>query len=466
MGTTAAVKSQRQQLRLAVVSGYLGTTIEYYDFLLYATASALVFDKVFFSDLSPALATIASLGTLAAGYIARPLGGVIFGHFGDRVSRKRMLVLSMTIMGVASTLIGLLPTYASIGAWAPVLLVFMRVIQGIAVGGEWGGAVLMAAEHATSRRGLWASFGNAGAPSGMVLSTAILTLCSGAMSNAEFISWGWRIPFLFSAVLLVIGLVVRLRLDEPPAFTGAVKSAPSRLPLLDVLRHHPKNLALSIGMGVGYFVSQATLTTFVIAYAVNHGFERQTVLNALTTSSVVAVIATLIAGGLSDRFGRRALVAAGAGSLAIWSFVLFPLIDSGSTALLVLAVVVGQGILLSCWFGPLAALYAELFPTRYRYTGASLGFQVSAIGGGLAPGVFASVVSFSGGPLMVSIIMAVLCLISIGCVLALRETSRLSLDDLHTPATDTASASDPLPAPPGLAGDAQAEAILRREVQQ
>jgi MFS family permease len=417
----------RTQLRRAVLSSYLGSVIEYYDFLLYATASAIVFNKIFFSNLDPLVGTVASFGTLATGYLARPLGGIVFGHFGDRIGRKKMLVLSMTLMGVGSTLIGLLPTYAQVGVWAPILLVLLRVVQGIAVGGEWGGAALMSAEHASSRRGLWTSFTNAGAPTGVVLSTLVLALSASMTGEAEFLAWGWRIPFLLSIVLLAIGLFVRARVAETPVFAEAARAKPTRSPLMEVLRHHPRNLLLSIGVGFGAFVAQATITTFVISYAVQGGFPRATVLNALTVSSAVAVFGIVGFSALSDRLGRRPVVLAGAIGMAIWAFVLFPLIDSKSTALLVVAVVVGQGVVHTAWYGPLAALYTELFSTGSRYTGASLGYQMAGLGAGIAPVAFASVMAAGGGTLTVSIIMAVCCLVSVGCILALRETSTTDL---------------------------------------
>jgi MFS family permease len=417
----------RTQLRRAVLSSYLGSVIEYYDFLLYATASAVVFNKIFFSNLDPLVGTVASFGTLATGYLARPLGGIVFGHFGDRIGRKKMLVLSMTLMGIGSTLIGVLPTYAQVGVWAPILLVLLRVVQGIAVGGEWGGAALMSAEHASSRRGLWTSFTNAGAPTGVVLSTLVLAVSAAATGEAQFLSWGWRVPFLLSIVLLAIGLFVRARVAETPVFAEAARTKPTRAPLVEVLRHHPRNLLLSIGVGFGAFVAQATITTFVISYAVQGGFPRATVLNALTVSSAVAVFGIVGYSALSDRFGRRPVVLAGAAAMTVWAFLLFPLIDSGSTALLVVAVVVGQGVVHTAWYGPLAALYTELFSTSARYTGASLGYQVAGLGAGIAPVAFASVMAAGGGTLTVSIIMAFFCLVSVGCVLALRETSTSDL---------------------------------------
>ena len=428
----------RRQLRRAVLSSYLGSVIEYYDFLLYATASAVVFNQVFFSDLDPLAGTVASFGTLATGYLARPLGGALFGHFGDRLGRKRMLILTMALMGLASVLIGVLPSYGTIGVWAPVLLVLLRVGQGIAVGGEWGGAVLMSAEHATSRRGLWASFTNAGAPSGMVLSTVVLALAAGVTGEEGFLAWGWRIPFLLSAVLLAVGLFVRAKVEETPVFVEAASDAPARPPLFEVLRKHPRNLLLSIGVGFGAFVAQGTLTTFVIAYAVGAGFPRQTVLNALTLSSIAAVAGIIGFSALSDRLGRRPVVLTGALAMAVWSFLLFPLIDSGSAFLLTVAVVVGQGVVHAAMYGPLAALYTELFSTRARYTGASLGYQIAGTGAGLAPVVFASVLSGGGSTLTVSSIIAASLLVTVGCLLALRETAGadLTADPEQRPSTD------------------------------
>ncbi|WP_051457774.1 MFS transporter [Microbispora sp. ATCC PTA-5024] len=426
----------RIQLRRAVTSSFLGSVIEYYDFLLYATASAVVFNKVFFSSLDSLTATVASFGTFATGYLARPLGGVLFGHFGDRLGRKRMLVLTMTLMGVASFLIGLLPTYGQIGALAPVALVLLRILQGVAVGGEWGGAVLMSAEHATSRRGLWASFTNAGAPFGMVLSTAALTGTGAVLGEQAFLSWGWRVPFLISVVLLAIGLFVRLRVEETPVFEAAREEVSrQKAPLLDVLRNHPRTLLLGVGVGLAAFVAQGTLTTYLIAYGVRTGFPRQAVLNGLTLSSALAVLGIVGWSALSDRVGRRPVVLAGALLMAVFAFVLFPMVNSGSTAVLTVALVLGQAVLHPLMYGPLAALYTELFATGSRYTGASLGYQIAGLGAGLAPLLFAQLDASSGGggTTTISTIIAGCCLLTVVCVLALRETSRQDLTAVAVP---------------------------------
>jgi len=411
------------QLRRAVASSFLGSVIEYYDFLLYATASAVVFNKVFFSSLDPLVGTIASFGTFATGYLARPLGGVLFGHFGDLLGRKKMLVLTMSLMGVASFLIGLLPTYAAAGWLAPAGLVLLRVVQGISVGGEWGGAVLMSAEHATSRRGLWASFTNAGAPCGMVLSTAALTGTAALVGEQAFLSWGWRVPFLLSLALLAVGLFVRMKVEETPVFAAERKRTSA--PLVDVLRNHPRTLLLGVGVGLSAFVAQSTLTTFVLAYGVQVGNSRQSILNALTVSSALAVIGILAWSAASDRLGRRPVVLGGAVVMAAFGFVLFPLVDNGYV---LIALVLGQALIHPMMYGPLAALYSELFNTGSRYTGASLGYQLAGLGAGLAPLLFAQVQA-SAGTKAIPFILAAFCVLTVVCTVALHETSRTSLTE-------------------------------------
>ncbi|WP_026360180.1 MFS transporter [Amycolatopsis nigrescens] len=427
--------SEPAQLRRAVASSFLGSVIEYYDFLLYATASAVVFSQVFFTGLDPLVATVASLGTFATGYLARPLGGVIFGHFGDRLGRKRMLVLTMVLMGVASFLIGVLPTYRQIGALAPVGLVLLRVLQGVAVGGEWGGAVLMSAEHATSRRGLWASFTNAGAPCGMLLSTAALTGTAAVVGEEAFLAWGWRVPFLLSIVLLGLGVFVRLKVEESPVFRAAQREqgrSSRRPPLFEVLRNHPRPLLLGIGAGLAAFVAQATLTTFVLAYGVQAGFTRQTVLNGITVSSACAVVGIIGWSAVSDRLGRRPVLLAGVVVMAGYGFVLFPMIDSGDRVLLTLALVLGQAVVHPMMYGPLAALYTELFRTGARYTGASLGYQLASVGGGLAPVFFAQLQKLGLGTGAVSGTIAAFCALAAVCVLLLPETSRHDLASVNS----------------------------------
>ncbi|MER6271224.1 MFS transporter [Streptomyces sp900105755] len=428
-----------RHLRRAVTSSFLGSVIEYYDFLLYSTAAAVVFPHVFFADLSPTAATLASFTTFATGYLARPLGGIVFGHFGDRLGRKRTLVVTMSLMGVASFLIGVLPTYGQAGTLAPVCLLLLRIVQGVAVGGEWGGAVLLSAEHATGgRRGLWASFTNAGAPFGMAVSTVAMSATSAAVGEDAFLSWGWRIPFLLSVVLLAVGLFIRLRVTETPVFAEADKEQKTRpvqdssrrsLPLLDVLRHHPRVLLLGIGVGLSAFVFQGTVTTYIISYAVQDGFSRQTVLNSLAVSSTLAVFGIIGWSALSDRQGRRPVVMAGALAVGAYAFALFPLVDTGSTGLLVLALVLGQSLVHPMMYGPLAALYTELFSTRSRYTGASLGYQIAGLGAGFAPLIFTEVQTGAGtgATTLISAVIAAFCLLTVVCLALLGETSRTDL---------------------------------------
>ncbi|WP_338700526.1 MFS transporter [Streptomyces sp. Q6] len=388
-------------MRRVAVSGLIGTAVEFYDFLVYGTVAALVFGDLFFPQADPAVGTIAAFGTFAAGYVARPLGGIVFGHFGDRLGRKSMMLLTMALMGGGSFLIGVLPTYDAIGVWAPVLLVTLRVVQGLAIGGEWGGATLMVVEHAErahgGRRGLWSGFTQLGAPLGSVLSAGTVTLVS-SLPDDDFRSWGWRVPFLVSVVLLAVGLFVRLKVAESPLFTQATKEpAPARPPVFEVLRR-PKPVLLAACVGIGAFTAQSLLTGFMISYAVDEGYARPQVLTAVTIASCVALVVLPAASALSDRVGRRPVVLAGALASAALAFPVLALVDSGSPGLLILALALGHGVAQSTMYGPLGALLTEMFGTKVRYTGASLGYQgATLIGAGFSPLIASSLLASSGG---------------------------------------------------------------------
>ncbi|MET7650356.1 MULTISPECIES: MFS transporter [unclassified Streptomyces] len=428
-----------RQLRVVAASGLLGTAVEFYDFLVYGTVAALVFGELFFPGADPAVGTIAAFGTFAAGYVARPLGGIIFGHFGDRLGRKSMLLLTMGLMGGASFLVGLLPTYDTIGMWAPVLLITLRVVQGIAIGGEWGGATLMVVEHAGERRrGLWSSFTQMGAPLGSLLSTAVVTLVV-ALPKDEFAAWGWRVPFLLSVVLLGVGLFVRLKVVESPLFAEVKKDrAESRLPIIEVLRR-PRPVLLACCVGIGAFTAQSLLTSYLIAYATGIGYARPQVLTALTVSASVALVVLPCASVLSDRVGRRPVVLVGALASAALAFPVMALVDSKSPGLLILAVVLGHGVAQSMMYGPLGALLTEMFGTRVRYTGASLGYQgATLIGAGFSPMIAGSLVAGSDSSTPVSLLLCGGAVITAVTVLFVRETSRASLAG----ATGAAEGSD------------------------
>jgi MFS family permease len=419
-------------LKRAAASAYLGSVIEYYDFFVYSVCAALVFKDVFFSDLPPLVGTLASLATFTTGYLARPLGGIIFGHFGDKLGRKRMLVVSMFAIGIASTAIGLLPTYDQAGVIAPILLIIIRVIQGIAIGGEWGGAMLMSAEHSTKNRGFWASFTSAGAPTGQLVSALVIAGTLSVMGAEAFIAWGWRLPFLASIVLLIVGIIVRSAVAESPEFLRAKDRSPKTgIPIIATIRRQPITLLLSIGVGLSAFMFQGLLTTYSVAYGVQIGVEQQTILNALSFSSFFAIFGIILWSRLSDVVGRRPLVIAGAVFIAVWGFALFPLIETKSGLIITIGMVVGQGIIHPMIYGPLAGLYSELFDTEHRYTGASLGYQIAGIGAGISPVLFAAIMSGNGGTTTVplSLVLALVAAVSIACILRLGETRSRSLSE-------------------------------------
>ncbi|WP_329246389.1 MFS transporter [Streptomyces canus] len=439
MPPSPTASERTRQLRRVALSGLLGTAVEFYDFLVYGTVAALVFGELFFPGADPAVGTIAAFGTFAAGYVARPIGGIVFGHFGDRLGRKNMLLLTMGLMGGASFLIGLLPTYDTIGVWAPVLLITLRVVQGIAIGGEWGGATLMVVEHAGERRrGLWSSFTQMGAPLGSLISATVVALVS-TLPKDQFAAWGWRVPFLLSVLLLGVGLFVRLQVVESPLFAEVKKDrAESRLPVLDVLRR-PRPVLLACGVGIGAFTAQSLLTSYLISYATGIGYPRPQVLTALTVSAAVALVVLPCASALSDRIGRRPVVLTGAILSAATAFPVLALVDSKSSGALILAVVIGHGISQSLMYGPLGALFSEMFGTKVRYTGASLGYQgATLVGAGFSPMIAGSLVASSGNGTPVALLLCGGSLITALTVWFVRETSRTSLTDpaseLPTPA--------------------------------
>ncbi|WP_020120689.1 MFS transporter [Streptomyces canus] len=438
MPPSPTASERTRQLRRVALSGLLGTAVEFYDFLVYGTVAALVFGELFFPGADPAVGTIAAFGTFAAGYVARPIGGIVFGHFGDRLGRKNMLLLTMGLMGGASFLIGLLPTYDTIGVWAPVLLITLRVVQGIAIGGEWGGATLMVVEHAgEKRRGLWSSFTQMGAPLGSLLSAAVVAMVS-TLPKDQFAAWGWRVPFLLSVLLLGVGLFVRVKVVESPLFAEVKKDrAESRLPILDVLRR-PKPVLLACCVGIGAFTAQSLLTSYLIAYATGIGYPRPQVLTALTVSAAVALVVLPCASALSDRIGRRPVVLTGAILSAATAFPVLALVDSKSSGALILAVVIGHGISQSLMYGPLGALFSEMFGTRVRYTGASLGYQgATLVGAGFSPMIATSLVASSGNGTPVALLLCGGSLITALTVWFVRETSRTSLGEEPTPGLPT-----------------------------
>lgn len=424
--------------RRVLASGFIGSTVEFYDFILYATASAVVFNRLFFTDLDPALATIASFGTLAVGYLARPIGGILFGHFGDKYGRKRMLIISLTVMGVASTLIGVLPTQPMVGAIAPLLLILLRVVQGLSMAGEWGGATIMAMEHADERRrGTASAIITAGAPMGSLLASGALALFA-MLPEDQFLSWGWRVPFLVSAVLLIIALWIRMRVDESPLFLQSLKRResdfspvrPERAPMVTALTQW-RALLLTVLAGLGPHAHRTLMTAFLISVAVGAGTDRSDVLWISALSGVVNIAAIVPVGRLVDRFGRKNVMYVGLIVAIGTAWPTFVWATSGDGCLVLLAFLVAGLCGTSVLMPTISTLIIEQFPTRARYTGASIGYQIAAsIGGGLTPAVAAAIMAASDGDLLLVSVAIMIALAVSGVAVAwLREMSRKTIAD-------------------------------------
>ncbi|MGW2342063.1 MFS transporter [Streptomyces sp. NPDC001661] len=430
-----------------LTSSALGTAIEYYDFILYATAASIVFNKVFFTGLGPGTALFLSFGTLAAGYVARPLGGVVFGHLGDRLGRKAMLVVTVSLMGAASVLIGLLPTTERIGVAAPVLLVLLRVVQGIAIGGEWGGAMLLAFEHAKrNNRGFAASFAYMGAPAGTVIATLVLSAAS-ALSDEQFLAWGWRVPFLFSAVLVMVGLFVRLKVSESPVFKElAGKPKPARVPAAEVLTRHTRSFVISVFAGIAGQAAQGLMGAWAVSYAVQQATVDQTsVLNVKALAGLCTIAMILIAARLSDVLGRRKVMLAGTFAAMLLALPITGLLGTGRTWALFLALFLGLSVVQGFTAGPYGAFAAELFPAHVRYSGTSMGYQLAAtLGAGFTPLLAAALVIAADGALWpVGAAWMALSALSAVALLAAREGK-----DDEPRSVGTASAQTPVPQGP------------------
>lgn len=452
-------KAATANMRKVALTSLAGTSIEWYDFFLYGTAAALVFPTLFFpADMPVMVALIASFSTFAVGFIARPLGGIIFGHFGDRVGRKKVLVVALMMMGVATTLIGVLPGYATAGAAAPIMLVVLRFVQGLAIGGQWGGAMLLVTETAPAdKRGWYGAYAQAGAPIGVILANLAFLAISYSVSEEAFMSWGWRIPFMASIVLIGISMYVQLHLEDTPAFkelerlknlkqqTGQASTGepvqppeeafaeviaehptppPARSPVLEALRLYPGRICLAAGAFLSIQVTFYIMIAFVVAYASSPdgvGLPRTTMLAAVLIGSVIQIPFQFWAAGYSDRHGRRRIFMFGAVMTGLWGFALFPLIDTGNFYLITLAIAAGLSFM-GLQYGPQAAFFTELFSTHVRYSGASLGYQIGAIvGGALAPTI-AVLLWNSYGIFYVSVYIALAGALTLASVWMLTET--------------------------------------------
>ncbi len=432
-------QNKEQNMRRVALTSLAGTSIEWYDFFLYGTAAAVIFPKAFFpQDLPPMVLLIISFSTFAVGFIARPLGGLIFGHFGDRVGRKRTLVVALMMMGAATTLIGLLPTYAAIGVAAPLILVLLRFVQGLAIGGQWGGAMLLVTESAPAdQRGWYGAYAQAGAPVGVILANLAFIGVSSSMSEEAFMDWGWRLPFIASIVLIGISMYVQLRLEDTEAFKALQESQDGEAsdqpiassPVVEAIRKYPKRIMLAAGAFLSVQVTFYILIAFIIAYGVTApelALSRDTMLTAVLIAAAIMVPSQFYFSGLSDRVGRKQIYRWGAILTGLWGFALFPLINTGEPLMIVIAVTLGLTFL-GMQYGPQAAYFTELFTTEVRYSGASLGYQIGAIlGGALAPTI-AVLLWNELGIFYVSVYILIAAILTLLSLSALEETKGRTL---------------------------------------
>ena len=432
---------RRGQVRKAAVASVVGTSIEWYDFFLYGTASALIFPAVFFPESSEYAGQLESFATLAVGFAARPVGAAIFGHWGDRIGRKATLIVTLLLMGVSTALIGLLPSTETIGMAAPLLLVLLRLLQGIAVGGEWSGSVLLAMEWGDQkRRGLMGSYAQIGVPVGLILGTGGLSALY-AIAPDAFLTWGWRIPFLASLVMVAIGLWVRLRILETPMFAKQVEEKKvEKLPVIEVIKRYPKEIALTSLARFSEQMPFYIFTTFVLTYVVSQGISEGFALNAVMAAAALQLISIPLFSHLSDRFGRKRIYNAGIIAIAIYGFVYFGLLNTGSAILVFIAILLSL-IPHDMQYGPQAAMIAESFPTSLRYGGAGIGYQLSSVfAGGPAPLIATVLMEEFGTAYAISAFILFSCVVSLAAVIALPDRSKVDITDDSSYARKTETA--------------------------
>lgn len=428
-------------LRKVVAASMAGTVVEWYEFFVYATAAILVFPAVFFPESDPTVGTIAALGTYAVGFIARPIGGLVFGHFGDKYGRKQLLQLSIVLVGVSTFLMGALPGHAQIGVWAAVLLIVLRFVQGFAVGGEWGGAVLLVAEHAPdNRRGYWASYPQAGVPVGNLIATLVMLGLSAGLSEQAFLDWGWRVAFFASAIIVLVGWYIRTKVEDAPIFKAALAKEEAekenRSTVLEVIRYYPKQVLTAMGLRFCENIMYYMVVTFTISYLrQDHiGFDVEHVLLLLLVGHLSHVVVVPAVGLLSDVWGRKPVYLLGVLGTATWGFWAFPMMDTGSDVQIILAVVLGlaiQGLM----YAPQPSLMSEMFPTRMRYAGVSLGYQVTAIAAGsMAPIIAVALLDRYDSTTPIAFYLAGAAVVSLVALAFAKETrgsSLSALDDVH-----------------------------------
>jgi metabolite-proton symporter len=429
--TVLQMHSQTPSMKRVAMASFVGSAIEYYDFYIYGTAAALVFPKVFFPHLGVTMATVASMATFAAAFLSRPIGAAFFGHFGDRLGRKSTLIATLSIMGLSTVMVGLVPGAATIGMAAPLILLTLRLVQGFAVGGEWAGAALLSAEYAPAKsRGRYGMFTQMGVGSGLVLSSLLFLIVNKTIgeSSTAFMNWGWRIPFLFSAVLIVIALYVRMNVAETPVFAAQkTRDGASVTPMAALFKNQRREVILAAGSMIGFFTLGYMANAYFMGYAHTHvGFSPNLILAVGLLGGVVVVIFNALSSVLSDVFGRRRVIMAALAVGVPWAFVVLPLIDTGNAALFTLAMT-GTYAIAASTYGPMAAFIPEIFGTRYRYTGAGLSLNVAGLIGGAVPTIAAAPLQASWGVGSIGLMMAAVVLISLVCTAKLPETKGVAL---------------------------------------